>query len=77
MLAGVALGVDRVSPGALSSSIELNNSHLHTGLDGVCDVFHVVTGLGWNKACFILETWCILGIFHSGVGKLMVSELLS
>ena len=77
MLAGVALGLGGVTPEALSSSVELNNSHLHTGLDGVCDVFHGVTGLGSNKACLMLETWWILGIFLSGVGKLMVPEPLS
>ena len=77
MLAGVALGVGGVSPGVLSSSVELNDSHLHTGLDGVHDMFHGVTGSGSNEACLMLETWWILGIFLSGVGKLMVSELLS
>ena len=77
MLAGVALGVGGVSPGVLSSSVELNDSCLHTGLGGVCDMFHGVTGSGLNEACLMLETWWILGIFLSGVGKLMVSEPLS
>ena len=63
--------------GVLSSSIELNESCLHTGLGGVCGVFCGVTGSGLNEACSMLETWWILGVFLSGVGKLMVSELLS
>ena len=57
MLAGVALGVGGVSPGVLSSSVELNNSCLHTGLDGLCDMFRGVTGSGSNKACLMLETF--------------------
>ena len=77
MLAGVALGEGGVSPGALLSSLELNYSHLHTGLDGVCDVFCGVNGSGSNKACLKLETWWILDIFLSRVGRLMVSEPLS
>ena len=77
MLAGVAIGVGGVSPGMLSSSVELNNNGLHTGFDAVLDVFHGVIGSGSNKAFLMLETWWILGIFFSGVGKLMVSELLS
>ena len=66
-----------MSPGVLLSSVELNDSCLHTGLDGVHDVFHGVTGSGSNEACSMLETWWILGVFLSGVGKLMVPELLS
>ena len=73
MLAGVPLGVGGVSPGVLSSSVELNDSHLHTGLGGVHDMFCGVTGSGSNEACSMLETWWILGIFLSGVGKLIVS----
>ena len=61
----------------MSSSDELNNSHLHTGLGGACNVFHGVTGSGLNETCLMLETWWILDIFLSGVGKLMVSEPLS
>ena len=59
------------------SSVELNDSHLHTGLGGVHGVFHGVTGAGWNEACSMLETWWILGVFLNGVGKLTVSEPLS
>ena len=66
-----------MSPWVLLSSAELNDSHLHTGLGGVCNVFCGVAGLGLNKACLMLETWWILDIFLSGVGKLIVSELLS
>ena len=44
ILVGVALGVGGVSPWVLSSSHELNNSHLHTGLVGVCNMFCGVTG---------------------------------
>ena len=77
VLAGVALGVGRVSPGVLSSSVKLNDSHLHTGLGRVCNMFHGVVGSGSNEACLMLETWWILGIFLSGVGKLIESELLS
>ena len=62
-----------MSPGVLLSSDGLNNSHLHTGLVGVCSVFHGVTGMGLKKACLILETWWILGIFLSGVGKITFS----
>ena len=44
------------------SSVELNDSHLHTGLGGVCGVFHDVTGAGWNEVCSMLEnmvdSWC-------------------
>ena len=57
MLAGVALGVDGVSPGVLSSSVELKDSSLHTGLGGGLDVFCGVTGSGLNEACLMLETW--------------------
>ena len=77
MLVGVALGVGGVVAGVLLSSVELNDSHLHTGLGGVCGMFHGVTGSGSNEACSMLETWWILGIFLSGVGKLIVSEPLS
>ena len=77
VLAGVALGVGEVTPGMFSSSDELNDSHLHTGLGGVCNVVHGVTGSGSNKAWSMLETWWILDIFLSGVGKLIVSEPLS
>ena len=56
MLAGVALGVGGVLAGVLSS-VELNDSHLHTGLDGVHGMFHGVTRSGLNKACSMLETW--------------------
>ena len=66
-----------MSSGVLSSSGELNDSCLHTGLGGACSMFHGVTGLGSNEACLMLETWWILGVFLSGVGKLIVSEPLS
>ena len=45
-----------------SSSEELNDSHLLTGLAGVCNMFSGVTGSGSNKACLMLETWWILGV---------------
>ena len=77
MLTEVALGVCGVLPGVLLSSVELNHSHLHTGLGGVCGVFHSVTGSGLNEACSMLETWWILGVFLSRVGKSIVFELLS
>ena len=76
MLAGVALGVCGVLAGVLLSSVELNDSHLCTGLDGVCGMFHGVAGSGLNKACSVLETWWILDVFFSRVGKSIVSELL-
>ena len=38
------------------SSVELNDSCLHTGLGGVCGVFHGVTNAGSNEACSMLET---------------------
>ena len=66
-----------MTSGVLSTSDELNDSHLCTGLGGVCNVFYGVTGLGSNEACSMLKTWWILGIFLSGVGKLIVSEPLS
>ena len=66
-----------MTPGVLSSSDELSNSHLHTGLGRVCNEFCGVTGSGLNKACLMLETWWILGNFLSGVGKSIVSEPLS
>ena len=72
MLAGVYLGVCGVL-----SSVQLNDSHLHTGLGGVCGMLHGVTGSGLNEACSMLETWWILGVFLSGVGKSIVSEPLS
>ena len=50
MLEEVALGVGGVSLG------ELNESHQHTGLGGVCGVFHGVTGSGSNEAWSKLET---------------------
>ena len=77
MLAGVALGVDGVLAGMLSSSVELNESHLHTGLGGVCGVCHGVTGSASNKVCSMLETRLILDVYLSGVRKSIVSELLS
>ena len=55
------------------SSIALSYNHLHTGLGGVCGVFHGVTGAGLNEACFMLETWWIPGVFLNGVGKSTVS----
>ena len=58
MLAGVDLAVCGVL-----SSVELNDSHLYTGLGGVCGVFHGVTGSGLNEACSMLETWWILGVY--------------
>ena len=58
---------------------------MHTGLGGVCGVLQgvmvtalrgvVVTGL--KEACSTLETWCMQGVFHNRVGKLIVSEPLS
>ena len=66
-----------MTSGVASSSDELNDSHLHTGLGGVHGMFHGVIGLGLNEACLMLETWWILGVFLSGVGKLIVSGLLS
>ena len=72
MLAGVILGVCVV---VLSG--ELNDSHLPTGLVGVCGIFHGVTGAGLNEVCSMMETWWILGVFLSGVGKSIISELLS
>ena len=51
-----------MSSRVLSSSVELNDSHLHTGLGGVHNVFHGVTGSALNKACSMLETWWILGV---------------
>ena len=66
-----------MSPGVLSSSVELNYSHLCTGLGGVHNMFCGVTGSGLNETCLILETWWIIGIFLSGVGKSIVSKLLS
>ena len=56
---------------------ELNDSHLHTGLGGVCGIFHGVTGAGLNEVCSMQETWWILGVFLNGVGKSTVSEPLS
>ena len=53
-------------PGVLSGvllSAELNDSHLHTSLGGVCGVFLGVTGAQLNEACSMLETWWILGVF--------------
>ena len=66
-----------MTPGVLSASDELNDSHLHTGLGGVCNVFCGVTGSRLIEACLMLETWWILVILLSGVGKLIVSKLLS
>ena len=57
VLAGVAAGVGRVSPEVSPSADKLNGSCLHTGLGGVCNVFHGMTGSGSNKACLMLETW--------------------
>ena len=64
-------------PGVLLSSDELKNIHLCTGLGRACNVFHGVAASGLNEACSMLETRWILGIFLSGVGKLIVSEPLS
>ena len=71
MLEEVVLVVGGVSSG------ELNESHLHTGLGGVCGVVCGVPGAGSNEACSILETWWILRVFLNGVGKSIVSEPLS
>ena len=76
MLAGGALGVGEVLAGVLSSSIELNESCLCTGLGRVHGVFHGVTGSGLNEACSMLATWWILGVFFSRVGKSIVSKPL-
>ena len=69
--------------GAWSLS-ELKDSHLHTGLGGVCGVLQgvmvtvlqgvVVTWL--KEACSMLETWCVQGVFCNGAGKSIVSEPL-
>ena len=59
------------------SSVELNDSHLCTGLGRVCGVLHGVTGAGLNEALSMLETWWILGVFLNGVHKSIVSEPLS
>ena len=55
----------------------LNDSHLCSGLGGVCGIFHGVTGAGSNEACSMMETWWILGVFLNGVGNSTVSEPLS
>ena len=72
VLAGVVLGVC-----AVVLSGELNDSHLCTGLGGVCGIFCGVTGAGSNEVCSMLKTWWILGVFLSGVDKSTVSEPLS
>ena len=66
-----------MTPGVLSSSDELNDSYLCTGLGGACNVFHGMSGSGLNEACLMLETWWIPGVFLGGVGKSIVSEPLS
>ena len=58
-------------------SAELSDSHLCTGLGGVCGVFLGVTGAGLNKVCSMLETWWILGVLPNGVGTSTVSKPLS
>ena len=65
-----------MTSGVILSSDELNDSHLHTDLGGSCNMFRGVTGSGSNKVCSMLETWWILGVCLSGVGKLIVSEPL-
>ena len=77
VLDGVMLGVGGASSGASLSLYELNDSCLHTGLGGVSDVLHGVTGWGLNETFSMLDTWWILSVFLSRVGKLIVSELLS
>ena len=72
--AGVALGAGGVISEVSLSSEGLNVS---TGLGVVQNVLHGVTRSGLNKACSMLDTWWILGIFLSGVGMLIVSEPLS
>ena len=61
VLVGVALGVGGVSPGVLSSSDELNDSHLHTGLGGVHNMFCGVTGSGIERSMFnagnMVDSW--------------------
>ena len=77
VFAGVVLGFGEVTSGVVSSSDELNNSHLCTGLGGACNMFCGMTGSGLNEACLMLGTWWILSIFLSREGKVIVSELLS
>ena len=77
VFAGVVLGFGKVTSGVASSSDELNDSHLCTGLGGACNMFHGVTGSGSNEAYSILETWWILGVFLSRMVKSIVSEPLS
>ena len=50
MLGDVGLGVGGVSVG------ELNESHWHTGLGGVCGGHCGVTGSGLKEACSRVET---------------------
>ena len=44
-------------------SAELNDSHLHTSLGGVCGVFLGVTGAGLNEVMFhagnMVDSWCL------------------
>ena len=77
VLAGVVLGVGGASSEVSLSLCELNDNCLHTGLDGVCSALRGMTGSGLNEAFLMLDTWRILSVFLSGVGKLMVSEPLS
>ena len=60
-------GVGGVSVG------ELNESHWHTSLGGVCSGCCGVAGSGLKEACSRVETWWILGIFLNGVGRSLLS----
>ena len=75
--AGVALRAGGTSSGVSLLLEKLNVSHLHTSLGGVQNLLHGMTGSGLNEAWSTLDMWWILGVFLSGVGMLIVSELLS
>ena len=51
----MALGEVGLGVGGMSSG-ELNESHLHTGLGGVCGALLGITGSGLKEACSKLET---------------------
>ena len=68
-----------------SELLEVNDRQWYTGLRGVHGEPQCGMVAGWQgivcvrlkDACSMLDTWCMRGVFHKGVGRSAMLEPLS